>query len=243
MRGALVTRIPFWPTTAAVLSLGVAYGLASSAQMAALAFVVTVTVALALVLPPHLFVAASLAVLGTLQLSAEHASFAVGGISVHTNDLLLVLVASRALAPRPRRSVNWRIFDASTAGAALAWALVMIAAAARGYAAGTPTDSLIRLDEQVFYYPLFAWGCVRVLREPGVSSTRVAKALAVTVLAFVCYAALERITHQHFGDPSTKHVGVVFTAQGLTLHRDYGLYAAIEIYGLAALAALAHLLF
>ena len=121
----------------------------------------------------------------------------------------------------------------------------MIMAAARGYQAGTPTESLARLGDQVVYYPILAWGFVRVLRERGVSATLVGKALAATALAFVAYMAFERLTHQRFEDPNaaTGHLGSVVTAHGITLHRDYGFYSAYDLYGLAALAAISYLLF
>jgi hypothetical protein len=101
------------------------------------------------------------------------------------------------------------------------------------------------LSEQILYYPILAWGFLRVLREQGVSSTKVGRALASTALAFVGYMAFERVTHQRFENPNPTagHLGSVVTAQGITLHRDYGFYSAYDLYGLAALAAIAYLLF
>jgi hypothetical protein len=256
MRSALVaSRIPFWQPAAAALSVALAYGLVSSAPAATAILLVTgaaLVLALALCLPPHVFMAGSLAVLVTFQLSAEHPfvfggihPFTVSDIVLYTSDVLLALVAVRALAPRLRRSVDWSILDVPTAVAVSVWALVMIAAAVHGYRAGTATESLARLGEQIVYYPILAWGFVRVLREEGVSSTRVGKALAATALAFVGYMALERLTHNRFENPNATagHLGSVVTAHGVTLHRDYGFYSAYDLYGLAALAAIAYLLF
>src|SRR5262249_8327492 len=81
--------------------------------------------------------------------------------------------------------------------------------------------------------------------ERGVSAKRVRSALAATALAFVAYAAFERLTHHRFENPAsvTGHLGSIVTAQGLILHRDYGLYSAYDLYGLAAIAAIASLLF
>jgi hypothetical protein len=247
MRGAPTTsRLPLWQPAAIALSIALAYGLSSSAPAQTVGLVAVVLGAvLTLWLPPHLFVAGSLAALVAFQLSAEH-PIVVGGVALYSSDLLVALVTVRALAPRPRRIVDWSIFDAATGGAVLVWALVMTVAAARGYGAGTPMESLVRLDEQVFYYLLLPWAFVRVLRERSVSATKVAKALATTALAFVGYMAFERITHHRFEDPSTldsSHLGSVVTAQGVTLHRDYGFYSAYDLYGLAALAAIAYLLF
>jgi hypothetical protein len=203
-----------------------------------------IAMVVALTLQPHLLVAASLAVLVTFQLSAER-PFVVGSIAFYTSDLLLVLVAVRAFVSRPRRKVSWTILDTTAVAALLVWALVIIAAAARGYLAGAPAPSAVRLGEQVFYYPMLAWGFVRVLRERGVSSTQVGRALAVTALASVGYMAFERLTHQRFENPDSAagHLGSVVTAQGITLHRDYGFYSAYDLYGLGALAAIAYLLF
>jgi hypothetical protein len=246
VRGTLaVSRLPLWLPAAAVVSLVAAYGLASPAQGALLGLVgLVLAIVLALSLPPHLFAAGSLALLVTFQLSAERQT-TVGGVALYTSDLLVVLVAARALAPRPRRPVDWPILDGPTAAALLVWALVLVAAAARGYLAGTPTKSLFRLDEQLFYYPILAWGFIRVLREEGVSAARVAKALAATALVFVAYMGFERLTHHRFENPNAAvgHLGSVVTAQGVTLHRDYGFYSAYDLYALAALAAIAYLLF
>jgi len=249
MRVALTaSKLPLWQSAAIVLSVGLAYGLTSAAWAETIGFVVvagSIAIALALWLPPHLFVAGSLAVFVTFQLASEH-PVVIGGVALYISDLLVALVTVRALAPRPRRVVSWRILDLPTRVAVLVWALVMIAAAARGYLAGTPTKSLVRLDEQLFYYPILAWGFVRVLRERGVSSTRVTTALGATVLVFIGYMAFERFTHHRFEHLSTadsSHVGSVVTAQGVTLHRDYGFYSAYDLYGLAALAAIGYLLF
>src|SRR5262249_8954354 len=160
---------------AIALSVGLAYSLASWERTGTIVLLVAGlagVLVLALCLPPHLFVASSLAVLVTFQLSAEHPfvlggihPLTVGGIVLYSSDLLVALVLVRALAPRPRRSVDWNILDVHTAVAVLLWGLVMIAAAARGYQAGTAPESVARLGEQLFYYPILAWGLIRVLRE------------------------------------------------------------------------------
>jgi len=256
MRAVLANpRLPLWQTTAVGLSILLAYGLVSSAWAGTIVVLLAggaLVLVLTVWLPPQIFVAASLALLVTFQLSAEHPfvfggirPFVPGDILLYTSDLLIVFVIVRALAPHPRRAVDWSILDIPTAVALGLWALMMIMAAARGYQAGTPTESLARLGDQVVYYPILAWGFVRVLRERGVSATLVGKALAATALAFVAYTAFERLTHQRFEDPNaaTGHLGSVVTAHGITLHRDYGFYSAYDLYGLAALAAISYLLF
>lgn len=253
MREALTaSKLPLGPIAVAPLSVALAYALASPAQTETVeALAVTLAVVLALWLPPHLFLAGSLAVFGTYQVYSTHPVVVVGGISLYASDLLVALVVVRALAARSRRSVPWRVLDGPTALALSVWALVMVAAAFRGYLSGTPVQSLVRLDSPVLFYPILAWGFTRVLRENGVSSTRVVKALAATALAFVGYMAFERLTHHrfetgdvglHVGD-QTLHLGPVVTAQGITLHRDYGFVSAYDLYGLAALAATAHLMY
>jgi hypothetical protein len=256
MRAVLANpRLALWQTSAVALSILLAYGLASSARVGTIVLLLAgsaLVLALTVWLPPHAFVAGSLALLVTFQLSAEHPvvfggirPFVAGNVVLYTSDLLIVLVVVRALAPRPRRTVDWSILDVPTAAAVALWAVVIVAAAARGYRIGMAPESLARLGEQVVYYPVLAWGFVRVLRERGVSATRVAKALAATALALVAYMAFERLTHHRFENPDavTGHLGSVVTAQGTTLHRDYGFYSAYDLYGLAALAATSYLLF
>jgi hypothetical protein len=246
MRGALASSsLMLWRPAVPALSVAVAFGLVSSVQTKFLVLVAIATaVVLALSLPPHAFLAGSLALLAMFQLSADH-PVSVGGIAVYTSDLLLALVALRALTSRPRREVSWRIFDVATGAAVLAWGLVMVIAAVRGHLAGTSAKSLVRLDEQLFYYPILGWGFLRVLRERDVSSARLLRALAGTGLVFVGYMAFERLTHQRFENPNSTsgHLGSVVTAQGVTLHRDYGFYSAYDLYGLAAVGAIAYLLF
>jgi len=256
MRSVLAgSRVSLWPLVAVAVSVTLAYALASSAQAATVALLVaggTLAVALCLWLPAPAFVAGSLVMLVTFQLSAEHPfvfggirPFVAGNIVLYTSDLLIVLVLVRALSPRPRRTVDWSILDVPTAVAVALWAVVVLAEAARGYRAGTPPESIARLGEQVVYYPVLAWGFVRVLRERGVTSQRVGRALVGTALAFVAYLAFERLTHHRFENPdaATGHLGSVITARGVTLHRDYGFYSAYDLYGLAALAAISYLLF
>jgi hypothetical protein len=225
--------------------MAAAVGVVSPVQTEFLVLLAALAVAaVALWLPPHAFLGVSLGLLATYQLSADHPA-KVGGIAVYTSDLLLLLVLFRALSVRPRRSVRLTVFVGAIRVAVVAWMLVMVLAALRGYLAGTPMKSIVRLDEALFYYPILAWGFIRVLRERDVVPTRVIVALTSVGLALVAYTGLERLTHHRFENPNsaTGHLGAVVTAQGITLHRDYGFYTAYDLYGLAAVAAIAYLLF
>jgi hypothetical protein len=246
MRAAVLTSKSWaWQAAVVAVSAAVAIGLVSPMQTEFLVLLAAlVAAALALWLPPHAFLAASLGLLATYQLSADHPA-KVGGVAVYTTDLLLLLVVFRALSARPRREVQWKIFNGAARVAVVAWMLVLVLAALRGYLAGTPIKSVVRLDEQLFYYPILAWGFIRVLRERDMAPTRVIGALVGVGLAFVAYTGLERLTDHRFENPNSAsgHLGAVVTAQGVTLHRDYGFYSAYDLYGLAAVAAIAYLLF
>jgi hypothetical protein len=223
-------------------SLVFAFGLASPARGAAITIFGALSV-LALVwwLPPHLFLAANLAI---LALSSRFGTrpITVGSASVYTFDLVMALVLLRALLPRERRKPELRLLEARVAAPAVIWSMVMLAAGIRGVYSGNGFGAVLRLETPFVYFPLAYWGFTRILREARVSIPWVVRALALTGLGFIAYAAYARLTGHRFGGTSGSGIGDVQTTGGV-LRRDYGIYSAFQIYPLLALGALSYLIF
>lgn len=236
---------PWQPVAVAALSVVLGAGIASPERTRVAGLVIAaIAIATALSVSPHVFVSLSLALFATFQLSANH-PLTLAGVSVYSTDLVLPLVVIRALSTRPRREVPWRVCGFWAGTSLAAWLLVLVVAGARGHFAAVPFKSVVRLDQPLLYYPILSWGFIRVMREREVSLPKVTKALGITSLAFVAYMGFERATHHRFENPNstTGHLGSVHTAQGLTLHRDYGFYSAYDLYALAALCAICLLVF
>jgi hypothetical protein len=231
-----------FPIIGVLGSLLLGFSIASPARTAAIAIVVGVLV-LTLVwwLPPHLFLAASLTVLASSS-RFELRSITVGSAQVYTLDILVAVVLLRAALPRERRSSELRLLDPGVALPAAVWALVMLVAGIRGAYAGNGFGAVLRLETPLVYFPLAYWGFTRILRETRVSVPRVVRALAITGMAFIGYAAYARLTGQRFGNATGSGIGAVQTTGGV-LRRDYGIYSAFQIYPLLALGGLSYLVF
>ena len=114
MRALVASRLPLWQPALVAGSAVVVGGLLSADPSKTIGLVVALAaVGLALWLPVDLFVGLSLGLLATFQLSSDH-PLSIGGVAVYTSDLVVVLVAMRALSPRPRRDVGWRVLDVPT---------------------------------------------------------------------------------------------------------------------------------
>lgn len=231
-----------FPIVGVLGSLLLGFSIASPARTAAITIVAGILV-LVLVwwLPPHLFIAASLAVLASASLF-ESRAINVGSIQVYTLDMLIPLVLLRAVLPRERRVSELRLLEPSVALPAAVWALVMLGAGIRGAYAGNGFGAVLRLETSLVYFPLAYLGFTRILRETRVSVPRVVRALALTGLAFIGYAAYARLTGQRFGNASGSGIGIVQTTGG-ALRRDYGIYSAFQIYPLLSLGGLSYLVF
>src|SRR3954469_11838150 len=101
--GSIWERPEVLPFVAVLGSLLVSLSLTSPARAAMMVIVVApLVVTLALWLPAHLFLAASLAVLATSSLF-ESRAINVGSAQVYTLDMLVVVVLLRAVLSRERR--------------------------------------------------------------------------------------------------------------------------------------------
>ncbi len=219
-----------------------ALSLASPAQTTVvIVFCACLVLGLVFWLPPHLFLGGTLAVLASSSAFEQH-FISVGGSKVYTLDLVIALILLRAALPRERRPTQLRVFDSSVAIPVALVAVIMFIAGLRGSLAGNTLGAVARLETPLVYVPLAYWGFTRILGEVAVSIPRVVRALVVTSLAFVGYAAVARLTHHRFGAPSGSGIGGVETTAGL-LRRDYGFFSAFQLYALLALGGLSYLFF
>jgi hypothetical protein len=198
-------------------------------------------VALALAVPPHIFVALTLLVLGAYSLSADN-PLAFGGALVHSTDVLLALVLVRAFLPRER------VPQAAPLGSVVVmlfglWAAVMVVAGVRGFIGGHDLISLIRLETPLIYSVGFYIGLGRIVREREFELDKAVRNMLIVALGFVAYMAFARLTNSPFEtDETVGRLGTVVTTGG-ELRRDYGFASAFILYPLLALAGAAYLLY
>jgi hypothetical protein len=217
-----------WLTSAGTLGLELAGLLAFAA------------LALAVVVPPHAFLALALIVFGTFSLSTSH-PLAFGGVLVYSADLLLIVVLLRALLPRERTSPPTRLGGLPTALFA-AWVLVMTLAGVRGLLGGYDAVGVIRLATPLAYAVGFYVGFARVVQEKAFDVDRAIRNLLLVASGFVAYMAYARITNSPFEtDETVGRLGPVITTAG-ELRRDYGFASAFILYPLLALGGAAYLL-
>jgi hypothetical protein len=195
-------------------------------------------VAATLLLPPHLFVGATLVVLGTNSVSEEH-PFHAGPMTIYTTDLILGLLIVRGVFTRPRNRLP--ALSMPVKATLVLWGAVSLIAGVRGHSAGNSVGQIGRYETSFVYLTVFGWGYMRVMAESRSSLPRMVKVIAITGIGFILYALYTRITHQRFSGASGAGVGNVTTAAGV-LRRDYGLLSAFQLYPLLALGALAYLL-
>lgn len=199
----------------------------------------SLAIGLALWVRPDLFLGASVV---ALAVSSAVTPVNVASMKWYTYDILLFLVLLRAVLPRARQHQAVRILDPAVAGPVGLWIVVMLIAGLRGSLAGNHIGTIARLETPLVYFPLFCWGFTRSLRESSASLPRVIKAIAITGLGLIAYAAYARITHHRFGNSVGSGIGIVPTTSG-DLRRDYGFFSAFQVYPLLTLGAFAYLFF
>jgi hypothetical protein len=197
---------------------------------------------LALSVPPTVFVALALLVIGTDSLSEAH-PLRFGGAQVYSLDILLGIVLLRALLPRERTRAPAALRDMTRLLFAI-WALVMVAAALRAALDGYRTVSIIRLSTPLLYSVGFYFGLGRIIRERGFDLGKAVRNLLVVALGLVAYMVFARVTNAPFENetnPSVGHLALVTTTAGV-LRRDYGFATSFIVYPVLGLAGAAYLL-
>jgi hypothetical protein len=195
-------------------------------------------------LPADAFLVASFVFFGALQLTANY-SFSAGPATVYSSDLFVGIVLLRAISPRERLPGPRRLHG-FTVAAFFFWALLMLAAMARGYTDGSAIDETVRGGLALFYWPILFLGFSRILREPGIDYGRLLRQFVAAGIVFVAYMFLMRLLGHPFEsttDPAVGHLGQVQTSTGQVFRRDYGFYSAYIVYPIVALIALAKLVY
>ena len=212
---------------------------ASSPGVALIGFLLVTVTVVALAAPPHALVAATLLVLGTFSLSAEH-PFEFAGAEVYSTDALLAIVLLRAILPRRRSSPPAALGVLARLLFAI-WASVMVVAGLRGAASSYDAISLVRLEAPLIYGVGFYLGVGRIVREQTFDLDRAVRHLLVVMLGFVAYMTFARLTNRPFEtDETVGQLGTVVTTGG-ELRRDYGLESAFIFFPTLALAGAAYL--
>jgi hypothetical protein len=198
-------------------------------------------VALAVAVPPHVFLALALLVFGTYSLSGD-SPFTFGGAEVYSTDVLLAVVLLRAVLPRERTPALGQL-DSLARLAFGSWAVVMVIAGLRGYFGGHELVSVIRLGTPLIYSAGFYLGFSRIIRERAFDVEKAVRNLLVVALGLVAYMVLARLTNSPFEtDETVGRLGTVVTSEG-ELRRDYGFASAFILYPVLALGGAAYLLY
>jgi hypothetical protein len=214
---------------------------AGSLGMELVGLVFLAAVALAVAVPPHVFVALALVVFGASSLSHDN-PFVAGGAEVYATDLLLAIVLLRALLPRERVRPPAPLDGVARLLFGI-WALVMVVAGVRASLEGHDLISIIRLETPLIYAAGFYLGLSRIIRERAFDLDKALRNLLVAALAFVAYLAFARLTNSPFEtDETVGRLGTVVTTGG-ELRRDYGFASAFILYPALALAGTAYLLY
>jgi len=209
--------------------------------MELLGLLLLAVVALAVTVPPHVFVALALLVFGAYSLSTDN-PFAFGSALLYSGDVLLALVLLRALLPRERVRPAAPLSGVVRVLFGI-WAIVMVVAGARAALAGHDLISIIRLETPLIYGAGFYFGLGRIMREREFDLEKAVRNLLIVALGFVAYMAFARLTNSPFEtDDTAGRLGTVVTTGG-ELRRDYGFASAFILYPVIALAGAAYLLY
>jgi hypothetical protein len=199
-------------------------------------------IALAVAVPPHLFLALALLVFGAYSLSGD-SPFTFAGAEVYSTDVLLAVVLLRAILPRDRIPTPAPLDGLARLLFGI-WAVVMVVAGLRSALDGHDLVSIIRLETPLIYAGGFYFGLGRIIRERAFDLDKATRNLLIVALGFVAYMAFARLTNSPFETDHTSggNLGSVITTGG-ELRRDYGLASAFILYPVLALAGTAYLLY
>jgi len=198
-------------------------------------------VALAVTIPPHVFVALALLLFGAYSLSAAN-PLEFGRVQVYSLDVFLAIVLLRAILPRERTRPPAPLDGVARLLFGI-WAVVMVIAGLRGVFGGHDLISIIRLETPLIYGVGFYFGLGRIIRERTFDLDKAVRNLLLVALGFVAYMAFARLTNSPFEtDETVGRLGPVGTTGG-ELRRDYGFGSAFILYPVLALAGAAYLLY
>jgi hypothetical protein len=198
----------------------------------------SICVAIALAVPPHVFIPATLVLVGvSTAFGSAVASF--GPAALYMSDLVVLLVFLRGVLPRTRRPARYALTGVPQA-LFLLLLLIMALAGARAVVGGIPVVSVIRSDLALFYWPLLYFGFTRILAEPDFKIRPLWRNLALVAAGFAVYMFVARALNHPFEDPG---LALVPTGEDTTVPRNYGFASAFTIYpvlGLVGVAGMAN---
>jgi hypothetical protein len=205
-------------------------------RMASVAIYGSLALALALIVPPHLFLALALLLVG-VSTGFGSAIFSVGPAIFYVSDLVVLVVVARAALPRPRHHGKHALRGLPQ-GLFVAWLVIMALAAVRAMLDGVPMASVLRQDLALFYWPLLYFGFTRVLAEKSLDKGLLWRNLLLVALGFAFYMFIARALNHPFQDPGLANVP---TGAGEIVQRNFGFASAFTIYPILAIAAIAAL--
>jgi hypothetical protein len=194
------------------------------------------TLAIAMSLPPHVFLAAVLLVVGVTT-AFRSPVVSVVGPALYVTDLAVLIVFLRGIVPRARRPGRHALAGMPQT-LFLVWMFVLAVAAVRGVVAGIPEESVIRSDLALFYWPLLYVGFTRVLAEIDLDTRLLWRNLALVAVGFAIYTLIARALNHPFHDSG---LALVPTGPNEAVARNFGFASAFTIYPPLALTALAAL--
>jgi hypothetical protein len=224
------------PTFALLSALLIGYAVASSSGgiLLPLAVYGTACIGIALAVPPHLFVPATLVAVG-ISTQFGSALFSVGPATFYFSDLVVLIVFLRGALPRARFPAN-RALAGFPQALFLVWILIMAVAGIRALLAGIPTASVLRGDVALFYWPLLFFGFTRVLAEVDMDRRLLWRNLAFVGVGFAAYMFGARALNHPFNAPG---LALVPTGESESVPRNFGFQSAFTIYPIVAIAGIA----
>lgn len=225
-RGQTLLAIAF----GAMAALASAYAVVSPDPLLLNFLFLVIALGIVAVLPPHVFVAASVLVFAVS--TAYTAPLLESSAAVYVSDAMVLLIAFRGALPRDRVPSSRALAGLPTVLFG-AWMLLLVIAAVRGMNAGIDPVSVVRAEVALVYWPLLYFGFTRVLRERALKSSLLWRNLAYVALGLATWMFIARILNQPFEDPG---LGRVPTGDGEAVQRNFGFASAFVVYPLLALA-------
>jgi hypothetical protein len=218
----------------AALLLGYFAATPSPSTFLRLAVYGSVCVAIALATPPHVFIPATLILVG-VSTAFSSAIASVGPAALYVSDVAVLLVVLRSALPRARYPGRHALAGAPQA-LFLLLLFVLALACVRAILAEIPAASAIRGDLALFYWPLLYFGFTRVLAEKELETRLLWRNLALVALGFAAYMFGARALNHPFQDSG---LALVPTGPDETVPRNFGFASAFTVYPVLAIVAVA----